>query len=190
MYLAHHTVEVAAELVDPRLIACRDEDTWRVSLRNPALFEVVERHILLRCGSEVILLLGSICIGINLIEYQECGLIARAYICEGLLNNGNLILEAWVRDVNDMEQQICLAHLIQCRLKRLDKLRGELADEAYGVGHKEWEVVEYDLAHRGIECRKELILREYLTLRELVHKRRLTHIGITHQCHTHHLSTV
>ena len=71
MYLAHHAIEVAAELVDTRLIACRDEDTWRVSLRNPALFEVVERQVLLRCGSEIILLLGSVCISINLVEYQE-----------------------------------------------------------------------------------------------------------------------
>jgi hypothetical protein len=52
-----------------QMILTANEDAWRVSLSNPALLQVVKRQVLLRCRSEVVLLLGGICVCINLIEH-------------------------------------------------------------------------------------------------------------------------
>ena len=50
MDFSYHLVEVAAELIDTYLFACRDEDAWSVLLCDPAVLELIQSivYLLLR----------------------------------------------------------------------------------------------------------------------------------------------
>ena len=84
-----------------------------------------------------------------------------------------------------MHQKVGLAHLVERRLERLDKLRRQLADKTDGIRQQEWQVVEDHLSHRRVERSEEFVFGKDITLRYEVHERRLAHVGISHQSHTH-----
>ena len=46
------------------------------------------------------------------------------------------------------------------------------------------------LTHRSVEGRKELVFGKDFALRKQVEESRFSHVGVAHQCHTHHLSAV
>ena len=190
MDLAHHAVEIRTELLDVRALESREEDARRIGPGDPALPEVVERAVFARRRSQVILLLFDIGVGIDLVEDQVDRFVAGTDLLQGLLDHGDLVLELRVRDVHHMHQQVCLADLVERRFERLDELRRELADETDGVGQQEREVVEDNLAHRGVERREELVLGENLALRDKVHERRFSHVRISDERHTDHRTTV
>lgn len=56
---------------------------------------------------------------------------------------------------------------------------GEFANEADGVGEEHREVVDGDFAHRGVECREELVFGEDVALAEEVHEGRFAHVGVS-----------
>ncbi len=62
---------------------------------------------------------------------------------------------------------------------------GQLADKTHRVGEQEGQIAQHHLAHRGVQRGKELVLGKHLALAQQVHQRRLAHIGVSHQCHTH-----
>ena len=89
-----------------------------------------------------------------------------------------------------MYQQVCLPHLVEGRLKGIDQVGGQLADEPYRIGKQERQVVNHHLADGGVEGGKEFVLGKDITLRQEVHHRRLPHVGIPDECHTDQPSTV
>ena len=89
-----------------------------------------------------------------------------------------------------MQKQVGLTHLVQCALEGIHQIGGQLAYESHCVREQEGQVVHNDLAHRGVECGKELVFGKHLTLGQEVHERTLAHIGIAHECHTNHASAV
>ena len=95
-----------------------------------------------------------------------------------------------MRYIHHMHQQVCLTHLIEGRLKRLHQIGGQLADETDSVSQQERQVVNDHLTDSSIEGGKEFVLCKDITLGEQVHHRRLTHIGIAHQCHTNQSATI
>ena len=42
MYLAHHTIEVAAELIYIRTVESREEDARRILLGKPAITQIIK----------------------------------------------------------------------------------------------------------------------------------------------------
>ncbi len=93
-------------------------------------------------------------------------------------------------DVDHVYQDVGLAHLVEGGLERLDEAGGELADETDGVGEQEGEVVDYDLAHGGVEGGEKLVFGEHLAFAEEVHQRGLTHVGISNQGHAGEFAAV
>ena len=66
----------------------------------------------------------------------------------------------------------------------------QFADKPNGIAQEEGQVLDGHLTNGSIQGSKEFILRKDITLREQVHHRRFAHIGIAHQSHTHHLTTI
>nr|DAF45424.1 MAG TPA: hypothetical protein [Siphoviridae sp. ctBLh2] len=190
MDLAHHAVEVRTELLDVRALEGREEDARRIGPGDPALPKVVERAVFARRRSQVILLLFNIGIGIDLVEDQIDRFVAGTNLLQGLLDHGDLVLELRMGDVHDMHQQVGLTHLVERRFERLDEFRRELADETDGVRQQEREVVEDDLAHRGVERREKFVLGKDLALGDEVHERRFAHVRIADERHTNHGTAV
>lgn len=89
---------------------------------------------------------------------RNTGLVAGAYLLQRLFHDGDLLLEARMRNVDHMQQQVGLAHLVERRLERLDELMGQLADEADGVRQQKGQILQNDLADRRVERREELVL--------------------------------
>ena len=65
MYLAHHAVKVLAQFVDIDPFACRDENAGRIRFGDPAVFQLVERHIFLRGRGQVVFVLLDERIGVE-----------------------------------------------------------------------------------------------------------------------------
>ena len=95
-----------------------------------------------------------------------------------------------MRHIDNVQQQIGLAHLIKSRFEGLDKICRKLADESYSIGQQERQILDYHLAHRCIERREELVLGKDLALGKQVHQGRFTYVGIAHKRHTYKASAV
>ena len=80
MYLAHHAVQIAPELVDVRPLTGRQENAGRVGPGDPAFLQIVEREILARGRRQVVFVLADVGIGVDFVEYQKYGLVAGAYL--------------------------------------------------------------------------------------------------------------
>ena len=92
--------------------------------------------------------------------------------------------------VDYMDEYVGVTHLVEGRLEGVDKMGGKLADESYGVGEQEGEIVDDDLAHGGVESGKKLVLGKYIALAEQVHQCRLAHVGIAYQCYAGKFSAI
>ena len=190
MQLAHFPVDHLTELVDVLLLLRRYEETLVVQLRHPCAAQLVEGDVFLGCRSEVVLLLFGPRIVVYLVEDYHGRLVGTSEVLERVLHHVYLFLEVGVRYVDDVEQEVCLAHLVQRRLKRVNQVCGQLADKAYGVGKEERQILHHHFPDRGVQRGEELVLGEHLTLREEVHDGRLAHVGVSHECHTNEATAV
>ena len=96
MDLAHHRVEILTQLVDILAVESRNEDTRRIGRGHIGSFQIVEREVLARSGRQIVLLFLNIGIGVDLVEDDECRLVARANLAQGLLHYVHLLLETGV----------------------------------------------------------------------------------------------
>ena len=161
-----------------------------MQLCHPRLLEFVERDVFTGRCRQVILVLGSPRIGVNLVEHQQRRLVGTAQVSQSLFNDADLLFEIGMGDVDDMHQQVGLAHLVERTLEALNKVGRQLTDKADGIGQQEGQIVDGHLAYRSVKGGKQLVLGKHVTLAQQVHHGRLTHIGITHQSHTNQAATV
>ncbi len=89
-----------------------------------------------------------------------------------------------------MQQEISLASLVERTLERVHQVGRQLAYESYGVGKEEGQIVNHHLSYGSVECGKEFVLGEHLTLGKEVHDGGLAHVGVAHERHTNHSATV
>src|SRR6056297_1810967 len=66
----------------------------------------------------------------------------------------------------------------------------QFTNKSHGIRNQEREVADHHFSDSGIEGSKQFIFSEDIRFAKLVHQGRFTHIGITYQCHLHHLSPV
>ena len=95
-----------------------------------------------------------------------------------------------MRDVHDVQQQVCLAHLVQCRLERVHQVGGQLADKSYRIRKQERKVVDNHFAHGRIQRGKQFVFGKHFALGKQVHQGGFAHVGISHQCGTNHAAAV
>ena len=93
-------------------------------------------------------------------------------------------------DIHHMHQQVGLAYLVERRFERLHEVRGQLSDEAHGVGQEEGKIVDGHLTDGGVERGEELVLSKHVALGQQVHHRRFAHVRIAHQRHTNETAAV
>ena len=89
-----------------------------------------------------------------------------------------------------MYEYVCLAHLIESRFERLNKVCGELANETYRIAHQERQIVDSNLADCGIESSEELILGKHIAFAQEVHQSRFSDIGIANESHTNEFASI
>jgi hypothetical protein len=88
------------------------------------------------------------------------------------------------RDVRDVEQKVCLGHLLQGRVKRLDKQVGKAADETDRVGERGAETATQVQDSRGrIQRLERAIPAFYLRGREPVHECALSGVRVSDEGH-------
>ncbi len=95
-----------------------------------------------------------------------------------------------MRYIHHVHQDIGLAHLVESALEGIHKMRGQLADEAYGVGKQKRQIVDNHLAHRGVERCEQLVLGKHVAFAQQVHQSALAHVGVAHKSHTGELAAV
>ena len=86
-------------------------------------------------------------------------------------------------DVYDVQQQVCLACLVEGRFEGIDKVCGQFSDESYGISEQEGKVFYHHLADGGVEGGEQLVLGKHLALGQHIHDGALTDVGISHECH-------
>ncbi len=159
--------------------------------RHPHLAELLERNILAHARSQIILILLHMGESIDFVKHHYHRFVGTVtHLAQRLVDHLDLLLEMRMRDVDHMHQQVGLAHLVESRLERIDKMSGQLAYETYGVGEQKRQIVDNDLAHRGVERGEKLVFGKHLALAQHIHQSRLAGIGIAHESHARELAAV
>ena len=127
---------------------------------------------------------------VDLVKHDDRGLVRASQFLERLVDHLYLLLKVGMRDVNDVNQQVCFTHLVERRLKGIYQIGRQLADKPYGVGQQKRQVADDNLSHSSVEGGEELVLSKDLTLGQQIHDRRLTDVGVAHKSHTDEPSTV
>ena len=120
---------------------------------------------------------------VNLVTDHDDRLFVGVDVGEGLIDGIDLRLVVGMRDVDNMKQEVGFNNLVEGRLEAFNKLRGELADEAYSIREEEGKVADDHLADGGVEGGEEFVFRQHIALGQEVEDSGLTHIGIAHKCH-------
>src|SRR6185312_10844426 len=151
----------AAQVVDIPAFRRRNEHAAAIGLALPALAELAHDllfYAILQPGIE-----GVRLVFVDLIKNNQYGFVVGTQLLEGLVYHSQLFLVTRMGDIDDMQQDIRLAHLIQRALEALHQVMGQLADEPYGIAEEEWRGLEDDLPGRGIERGEKLVFRKYVT---------------------------
>ena len=187
---ANLIVENLTKGVVTGLLQSRDEQALAGKACHPCVYEIVQGDILLCGRGEVVLVLLHPTVGIHLVEDDHGGFLGTTKVGQGFLHHLYLVLKLWMRDIHDMKEQVGLAHLIESALEGVHEVVGQLAYESHRVREQEGQVVHNDLAHRGVQCGKELVLGKHLALGKEVHEGGLAHIGVTYKGNTDHATAV
>ena len=128
-------IEHLFELFDVSAFLGRDKHTVVRQTRHPHAFQFFKRHIFASPGCEVVFVLRRVSERVDFVEHHYHRFVsAVTHFAEGLVDNLDLLLEIRVGDVDHMYEQVCFAHLVECRFERVDEMGGKFADEPYGVG--------------------------------------------------------
>src|SRR5439155_21131263 len=106
----------------------------------------------------------------------------QSHLIKHRLHNVNLLLPAGMRGIDDVEQQIRGARLLERGAERSDQMVRQLADEPDRVGDAEpVPPADVELARERIERREQSILYEDVATRERAQDARLPRVGVAHQ---------
>ena len=158
MYLPRLVVEDAAQLFDVCPVLGGDEYAVVVHTVHPCGPEFVKGDVFAGAWSEVVLVFGLVGECVDFVKHHDDRLLSPfAEVVERLVDNFNLVLECRVGEVHHMHQYVGLAHLVEGRFKRIDKMRGQFAYESYGVGEQKRQVLDGDFPDGGVQCGEELV---------------------------------
>ena len=190
MQLAHLFIYGVAQLFDVLPVLGRNEDRLLVQFGHPRLFQFLQRDVF-TCGRrQVVGFFVHPSVGVDLVENHQHGLVGGLQFLLRLVHHLNLFFEVGVGDVNHMDEQIGLAHLVERAFERINKVGGQFADETYGVGKQEGQVFHHHLTNRGVERGKKFVFGKDVALGQQVHDSALSHVGIANQRSTDKPSSV
>ena len=179
------------EAVDVLLLLGADEDAILAHAGHPSLLQLLEGDVLTQARREVVLVLGHMRELVNLVEDHDHLLAAGiTHLLQGAVHHLDLLLELGMRDIDNVDEDVAVAHLVEGALEGFHQMGGQLADEAYGVGQQERQVRNHHLAHSRVKGSKELVLGKHLALAQHVHQRGFAHVGIAHKGDARELAAV
>ena len=75
-----------------------------------------------------------------------------------------------MRNVNHVQQQVRLTHLVKGRFERLNQVMRQLAYEPHRIRQEKRQVAKHNLPDCCVKCGKQLVLSKEITLADLVHQ--------------------
>lgn len=81
---------------------------------------------------------------------------------EGPLDDRDLVLDVWITRIDDMQEEIRVERVLECRVKGIDEIMWEISDKPDRITQEKLLAVASivsnpELAHRGREGREELV---------------------------------
>ena len=191
MNLPRLQIKHLLEGLDIGVLFGRHEHTVVVHTGHPCLLQLGEGDVLTCGGSEVVGLLLNIGEGVDLVEDHDHRLVAAlADLRQRLVDHLNLLLEAGMTDIYYMDQEVGLAHLVESRLEGVYEMGGKLADESHGIGEEEWQILNRNLPHGGVEGGEKFVFGKDVALAQEIHDGGFPDIGISHEGHAGELAPV
>ncbi|MPM58316.1 hypothetical protein SDC9_105147 [bioreactor metagenome] len=89
-----------------------------------------------------------------------------------------------------MDENICFAHFIEGRFKRLNEVCGQFTDKSYRIRQQERKVFDGDFPYSSVERGKQFVLGKYFRFAQQVHQRGFAYIGIANKSCAHEFSPV
>src|SRR3954470_24891036 len=157
---AERALDALAEDVEPLAGERGDEHTVRVAVAQ--------------------LLAALIVDAVGLVEHEQPRPVARADLVEHALDRAQHLdhLVLGDRRVDDVDDEVGEARLLERRAARVDELVGQLADEADGVGDEVRPPVEAHRARVRVERVEEAVADAHLGAGERVEQRRLAGVRV------------
>ena len=116
---------------------------------------------------------------ITLVVHLDARRIARAEALKYLLRHAHLHLIIRAACVDDVQDQIGVAYLLERGTERLHKVMRKLVDKADRIGQQARRSVrKRDAAHDGVERGKQLVFGKHIAVRKHVQKRALARVRI------------
>ena len=116
-------------------------------------------------------------------------MIGQAQLVEHLLDGLDLLLGLGAGGVDDVQQQVGLAGLLERRLERGDQRVRQVADEPDGVGQQDVAAAaELPAAGAGVERGEELVLDQDARVGQGVHQRALAGVGVADERDGRHVA--
>ncbi len=104
---------------------------------------------------------------VNFIKNHQAGNITQIKLMQQCLNHFYLLLPLRVRNINYMQEKICLKQFFQGGLKRFEQVRRKVTNEADSIGDDHLQILRKTKSPAGrIQGCKQQILSLYLTFGE------------------------
>src|SRR3954447_22805392 len=163
--LAEGLLDAVAQLVEALAGHGRGQDALRLAEAEPAAALVVEH--------------------VGLVEDQQPRALAGADVLEDVVDGAQHRLELLLRDarVDDVQDQVGQARLLERRAEGIDQLVGQLLDEADGVGQQEAPPADLGRAGRRVEGVEEAVADADARAGERVEQRRLARVRVAGESH-------
>ena len=144
VYLFHLLIEYLFQLLNVGLFVGGDEDAVVVHFGHPRFFQILKTIVFAFHWGEVVRILLHIAESVNLVEKIDGG-FAVLSISLSVFPPPEFVPQSRVGDVDDMYEEVGLAHLVECGFERLNQVVWQLAYESHGVRKEEWEILDGDL---------------------------------------------
>ncbi|MCY1538776.1 hypothetical protein D9M68_743340 [compost metagenome] len=118
---------------------------------------------------------------VHFIKDQYNRFIKCTNFLQGFVHNTDLVFIFRMRNIHDMQQDVCLSHLIQCRFEAFYKVMRQLTDKSNRIAQEERRLLKHYFTGSGFQRCKQLIFCKYIRLTQYRHQRTFTHICIAHQ---------
>src|SRR5574344_1918535 len=105
--------------------------------------------------------IGLVAVGVRLVEYYIYRLVNCRNVFQCLLDDFHLFLVVSMRDVHDMNQDVCLPYFIKSALECLDQLCRQFPDKPYCIAQQERYVPDSYFPYSGVQGCKQFIFCEH-----------------------------
>jgi len=122
------------------------------------------------------------CEQVDLVQDSDRGKPVGAQLAQHAADRDSLLRSFRMRDVDDMQEQVGIEDLLECRPERCDQGGRQFVDEADRIGEeRDLAVWQFETSGRRVECREQFVFCENGRTGQGVQECRLPRIRIAHE---------